>query len=235
VIRLLLAAASKARIVRTISIGSPVLQSDPRRAEGLEEPPPSVYNRSDRGSFWWRSAVIALLGKKLENDAAHAPGDNGDGGVGSFAALALAGIEGAEITRAAHGHPGALDQRPAQPSIAAPKQSAVVSAAAAGVSGWHQTRISAQMLRIAEPSDVIDFAGNDWGENRSKPGNAQQSADGRVAEVLGADAFFLFLDLRVEQIKQRHILTQHASIRLRQFEPPQEPHASNPKEIAALR
>ena len=61
----------------------------------------------------------AFLEQAIDN-LAHAPGDDGDGRVGLFAAGNMALVKAPKVRAATHGDPGAFDQCPAQPFVAGP-------------------------------------------------------------------------------------------------------------------
>ena len=64
--------------------------------------------------------VRAFFFKQAIGDLAHAPGDDGDGGVGFLAPRTVPLVEGAEVGRATDCHPGAFDKGPTQPLVAGP-------------------------------------------------------------------------------------------------------------------
>ena len=153
-----------------------------------------------------------MFAQQMEDDAGHAAGDDGDGGIGRFATVPMAAVESAEVSRAADGHPGGFDEGPAQPTIGRAQERAVPGVAAAGPRHRDQAGVGAEMIGVAKADNIVDLRGDQRALDGTEPGNALHPAGGGIGGVGRGDALLLGLDLRGEQFKQGEILAQERAV-----------------------
>lgn len=148
----------------------------------------------------------ALLLEQMEDDCRHPRCDDGNGGVGTLAAVPRLPIDSSKIRVAAHRHPGGLDEGPLQPLVARADHLSVIGLSAAAGGRRSQARVAEQLLRAGKAPDPVELGKDHRSDDGPDPGNAQDTfVVGTSIELLG-DGLLVLLDANFEFREQVEIL-----------------------------